>query len=182
MTPKIIPFLLLMVISTNTFAMSIEEAYKAISHKRTVFEGFNSKLDRQKIESLNQLFDLTEQGIVIRVESLNALYEANFPMLEQHLREYRSLNARISALNVPVELKPVQELIYQAIALHQGYFEKKLKDRKQYSQQEIMISRDLHLASQKLHQSFETLVKIYPAETAHNKAAFEDYMCALDFY
>jgi hypothetical protein len=182
---QFILYLLVVMSSLSVFdiqAMSIEEAYQAIPHRRTVFEGYNSKLNKMQIQSLQFMFDLTEQGIMIKVESLDSLFKNDTKQLASHLQEYRALVANISALKMPAELDSVKNMILQAIVLQQGYFENKLKTGQPYSQQEVISSKVLHDASLKLHQAFESLVRIYPSETAHNKAAFEDYLCALDFY
>jgi len=36
-------------------------------------------------------------------------------------------------------------------------------------------------SSGKLHRAYAELLALFPQEDAHNKAAFFDYLCALDF-
>ena len=39
----------------------------------------------------------------------------------------------------------------------------------------------VHRASALLHQAYAELMQLYPGEATHNRDAFYDYLCALDF-
>lgn len=168
-------------ISINAQAMSVVEAYAAIPHQRTVFDGNASRLTKVQVESLKQLFSLAEQGVVIRVEGLRALYSADAASLRKTLNDYRMLTSSLASLKVPSEIKPVQELVLQAIENHHNFFEGKLRDSGTLARRDVSLTAEIHQASQKLHQAYFILMQNFPGEPAINKAAFYDYLCALDF-
>jgi hypothetical protein len=162
-------------------AMTVEEAYAAIPHKRTVFDGNASKLPAAQIDSLKRLFASSDQGVVLRVEGLRALRGAEAPQLRKAINDYRALASAVASLNVSAEIKPAQDLIAQAIADHQRFFEMKLRDSDTLAKRDAALTTEIHQASQKLHRAYDVLMKAFPNEAANNKTAFYDYLCALDF-
>jgi hypothetical protein len=172
-------------VSFAAHAMTVEEAYAAIPHKRTVFDGNASKLSAAQIDSLKRLFASSDQGVVLRVEGLRALRGAAASQLPTQLRkainDYRALASAVASLNVSAEIKPAQDLIAQAIADHQRFFEMKLRDNDTLAKRDAALTTEIHQASQKLHRAYDVLMKAFPNEAASNKTAFYDYLCALDF-
>jgi hypothetical protein len=162
-------------------AMTVEEAYAAIPHKRTVFDGNASKLSAAQIDSLKRLFASSDQGVVLRVEGLRALRGAEAVQLRKAINDYRVLASKVASLNVSAEIKPAQDLIAQAIADHQRFFETKLRDNDTLAKRDAAFTADINQASQKLHRAYDVLMKTFPNEPANNKTAFYDYLCALDF-
>jgi hypothetical protein len=162
-------------------AMTVEEAYAAIPHKRTVFDGNASKLSAAQIDSLKRLFASSDQGVVLRVEGLRALRGAEAVQLRKAINDYRALASAVASLNVSAEIKPAQDLIAQAIADHQRFFEMKLRDNDTLVKRDAALTAEIHQASQKLHRAYDVLMKAFPNEPASNKTAFYDYLCALDF-
>jgi hypothetical protein len=174
-------FLVVTLGSFDAHALSVEEAYAAIPHHRTAFDATASRLSKGQVDSLMRLFALSDKGVVLRVEGLRAIRAADAPRLHQILNDYRALASSLASLNVPSELAPVQELIAQAVAHHQDYFESKLRDSERLARRDAALTADAYQASQKLHQAYDLLMQIFPSEPAVNKAAFYDYLCALDF-
>jgi hypothetical protein len=162
-------------------AMTVEEAYAAIPHKRTVFDGNASRLSAAQIDSLKRLFASSDRGVVLRVEGLRALRGAEAVQLRKAINDYRALASAVASLNVSAEIKPAQHLIAQAIADHQRFFEMKLRDSETLAKRDIAFTADINQASQKLHRAYDVLMKAFPNEAASNKTAFYDYLCALDF-
>jgi hypothetical protein len=167
--------------SLAAHAMTVEEAYAAIPHKRTVFDGNASKLSATHIDSLKRLFTSSDQGVVLRVEGLRALRGADAAQLRKAINDYRALASAVASLNVSAEIKPAQDLIAQAIADHQHFFEMKLRDSDTLAKRDAAFTSDINQASQKLHRAYDVLMKAFPNEAANNKTAFYDYLCALDF-
>jgi hypothetical protein len=82
---------------------------------------------------------------------------------------------RLRKLSPPEKLKPVQQLILQAIEQHRDYF-RRLPDT--HAQERKQMIQQSHRT---LIQAYNTLMRLYPDETPHNRQAFYDYLCALDF-
>jgi sugar-specific transcriptional regulator TrmB len=167
--------------SFTAHAMTVEEAYAAIPHKRTVFAGNVSKLSTTQIDHLKRLFASSDQGVVLRVEGLRALRSADAAALRKTIGDYRVLASAVASLTVSAEIKHAQDLIAQAIADHQRFFEMKLRDSETLAKRDIAFTADINQASQKLHRAYDVLMKAFPNEPASNKTAFYDYLCALDF-
>ena len=111
---KQLSFLFFLVISFSSFdthAVSVEEAYASIPHKRTVFDGSASRLSKVQVDSLTRLFALTEQGIVLRVEGLHALRAGQPQSLCKTIDDYRALVSSLASLNVTSELSLCRSLL-----------------------------------------------------------------------
>ncbi len=164
----------------NTAAQSLspEQAYAAIPHARTVFDVSQSKLSTKNKEALKQLFALCDQGVVLRVEAMQAFAEKDKARLQYASLRYTGLIQAVQSLALPTELKNVQNLIARALQDHQQFYRIK---QEQLGHQAWRLSDEAMQASQKLHQSYANLMQLFPEETAHNRQAFFDYLCALDF-
>ena len=85
---------------------------------------------------------------------------------------------RLGKLKTPSMLEPVYKHIIAAIKQQQSYFA--LMDSKgansRLNQQNLVNN-----SSQHLRAAYSRLMSLYPEETKHNKQAFFDYLCALDF-
>jgi hypothetical protein len=167
--------------SFDAQAMTVEEAYAGIPHKRTVFDGNASKLSAAHIDNLKRLFTSSDQGVMLRVEGLRALRGADAVELRKTIGNYTALANALNSLNVSAEIKPAQVLIAQAIADHQHFFEMKLRDNNTLAKRDAAFTLDINQASQKLHRAYDVLMRAFPNEPAGNKTAFYDYLCALDF-
>jgi hypothetical protein len=169
--------------SLTANALTVEEAYRAIPHNRTVFDAHASKLSAVQINALKQLFDLSDKGVVLRVEGLNAFSSDNLSTIQSVLSGYRTLTSALLSLQAPDEIKPAQDLVLQSIQLHQRYFEARLHEREASDKVELLYRRnpEVGLASQKLQAAYGVLMNRFPNEPAVNQRAFYDYLCALDF-
>ena len=165
----------------SAHAMTVEEAYAAVPHKRSVFVGNLSRLSAAQIDGLKRLFASSDQGVVLRVEGLRALRGADASQLRKVISDYRELASKLALLNASAEIKPAQDLIAQAIANHQHFFEMKLSNNNTLAKRDAAFTADINQASQKLHRAYDVLMKAFPSEPASNKTAFYDYLCALDF-
>ncbi len=164
--------------------MSVEEAYRAIPHHRTVFDASGARMENVERIFLEQFFSLVDSAIVQRVEMLSYLQSGG--QRGQVWRKSGSLFNDLNALNVPPTLRPVYGLVSEAITEQRKYLDEwyqAFTDGKPYTYR----FRDnpnhslVTSSSQKLHQAYDGLMKLYPQESDQNKAAFFDYLCALDF-
>ena len=150
-------------------AMSVEEAYQAIPHQRTVFDKGAATMNPQERDFLDEFFWLTDMGILVRVEALKG---GNTP--EETAARYQKLEAKFQDLKVPGPLRKVYDLVEGAVKDQRDFLA--LSPRPDFHNHRLIQS-----ASGKLHQAYSELMKLYPKEGQNNKQAFYDYLCALDF-
>jgi len=157
--------------------MSVDAAYKAIPHKQTTFNPGLAKMDMDERQFLEHLFELTDTAMVQRVQAMMRLQEdTNLVAFENN---YNIILSQLNQLDVPAELKPVYKLVEQAILEQMLYLEqwKEAGAQVQFNSHAPLVQT----SHRKLIQAHELLVQSFPTETAHNKAAFFDHLCALDF-
>ena len=134
-------------------AMSVDEAYASIPHRRTVFDRRAALMPADEADGLVRLFALVDRAIVARVTKTG---------YEPLLAELRAL-----ALALPARLQPVQRLVVEAVVAERAYLDGE--------------ASAVHTASARLHEAYGQLMRLYPEEGAQNRDAFFDYLCALDF-
>ncbi len=155
-----------LLLTSASFSMTVEEAYRSIPHARTAFLSDDSKLPQDEKRALVTLFEIVDEAIVLRVEALRS----RSAMQE----EYALLKARLASMAVPLKLQNVRELVLGAVKDQESYLKKKPR-------QVNASDKAVSAASGKLHTAYGELMGLYPNENAHNKQAFFDYLCALDF-
>ena len=161
--------------------MTVEEAYAAIPHHRTVFSQHSSKLAPAQVRSLSQLFAWSDQGTVLRVQALRDLRAGRLQDVRRTMDGYRTLIATLASSQPAAEIKPVQLLVLEAIQGHQRFFERKLQQSANPARIDASFTPEVHQASEKLRRAYGLLMNNFPNEPSINKAAFYDYLCALDF-
>lgn len=167
--------------SLESEALTVEEAYASIPHQRTVFDRSASQLSRAQVEGLTQLFALSDRGTVLRVAGIRAFRAGQLNDFRRAMDGYPTLIEALKSLNVPGEMKPVQELVLQAVQAHQRFFEAKVKASNALAKRDLGFTPEVHEASRKLHHAYNLLMKMFPNESGVNKTAFFDHLCALDF-
>jgi hypothetical protein len=163
--------------------LTVEQAYQAIPHNRTVFDVRTSALSTSQSSALKQLFDLADRGIVLRVQGLRTLQSENSGDDHGVLAGYLTLQNALASLQVPAEIELAKRLVQQSIQLHQQFFATQFRDKQSSGKTDLGIrqNREVQLASQKLIAAYGSLMKAFPNEPAVNRQAFYDYLCALDF-
>jgi hypothetical protein len=157
-------------------AADIEAAYRAIPHRRTVFDGAAAKMSPEERAYLQQLFEIVDLGIVERVETLTWLQSDR--SLKRSAENYARAQSQLSALTVPRRLASVHRLIAAAMAEQRAALEE---------WQTAAVPADLAKhplvasSSDKLRKAYAELMALFPQEGINNQAAFFDYLCALDF-
>ena len=176
-------FILMVHSAANASELTVEEAYQAIPHKRTVFDTKASTLSTLQADALQQLFDLADRGIVLRVQGLRTLHSTSSSGDHSVLLGYRSLASSVTSLRVPAEIESARNLVLQSLQLHQQYFATQFHTKQSGGKPDTALrqNRDVTQASQKLIAAYGSLIKAFPNETALNRQAFYDYLCALDF-
>jgi hypothetical protein len=143
---------MLMLLARSAAAMSVDEAYAAIPHRRTVFDRRAATMSAGEADGLEQLFALVDRAIVARVTRSG----------------HEAILADLRALDLPERLRRVQALVIDAVVAERAY----LVDGNQGAVQ---------AASAHLHEAYAELMRLFPGEDANNRDAFYDYLCALDF-
>jgi hypothetical protein len=159
----------------------VEEAYAAIPHHRTVFDRSSSKLSPAQVGSLTQLFAGSDQATVLRVQAMRDLRAGRLQDVRKAMDSYRALLASLGSAQPTADVKPAQTLIVEAIQDHQRFFEGKLRQTTDPTRIDLGFTPEVHQASQKLRRAYDVLMRAFPNEPGINKAAFYDYLCALDF-
>ena len=180
---RILPCLLVAVVTVAlpSRAMSPEEAYAAIPHARTTFDAGASKLSRTQAESLQRLFVLSDEGVVLRVEGMRAQRSRNAAELKRVLLAYDALIGRLQAQQFAAEVAPARDLVVKALLDQKRFIASKPEGGMQFAAKELATTREVTQASGNLHRAYELLMKAFPGEVARNKSSFFDYLCALDY-
>ncbi len=164
------------VFSATLQAMSVEDAYQTIPHRRTVFDPSQSNIPQDEKTFLAQFFGLLDQAVTLRVETFEQIHkQENAAELEPR---YQKLLNQLEALTPPSQLKKVHQEVLSAIQEQRDF----LLDLKNHSgQQDAAQHPKVKSSSERLRKAYDTLMLRYPKETEQNKNAFFDYLCALDF-
>jgi len=158
------------------WAMTVEEAYRAIPHRRTIFALEAAKMSQGERQHLSQLFQLVDQAIVERVQMLIWLQTGG--RRGAPATRYDEILSHLKRMSVPARLANVHRLVEEAIEEQRAALE-------EWRSAGLPASLAAHVrvdrSSQKLRQAYGELMQLFPKEEAHNQNAFFDYLCALDF-
>ena len=162
-------------------ALTPDEAYAAIPHRRIAFDASASTLTKPQAESLKRLFGLSDQGVVLRVEGMRAVSAGNAAEVARILSQYDALLASLRSLDVSAEVAGARDLVVQAVADQRRFLASQRAETYKFPSKEIAMSPDVRQASDKLQRAYGLLMKAFPGERARNKDAFFDHLCALDY-
>jgi hypothetical protein len=173
---------------SSAFAISVEDAYRAIPHRYTPFESKSVKMNPADGSFLQEFFRLLNLAIVERVQT-QAWFQSNGKKgtaFSNYQRVTNSVIAQLEALAVPDKLKAVNRSVIEALKDQAAYFEEwqRLLSRREPFKHALGAGPHhprILSASQKLHDAYGRLMQVYPQETERTKQAFFDHLCALDF-
>lgn len=154
----------------------VEAAYRAIPHRRTVFDVETAKMSPDERAFLRQLFELVDLGIVERVETLSSLKSNR--RSEPSAANYERVLSQLNSLSIPPRLGSVHRLIADAMKEQRAALE---EWRKSAVPADLARHPLVASSSGKLRRAYAELLALFPQEGAQNKAAFFDYLCAMDF-
>jgi hypothetical protein len=174
---------------THAAAMTIDEAYRAIPHQRTIFEDRSPGIDPKEAPFLREFFEQVDLAMVARVRTLMWFQSdggrgAPFHQYEERIGE---VLGHLKAMRVPGRLVGPHRLVIEAIEGQRHYFAEwqAARDQGQPFQPRLVKGGGGHpliqSSSGKLIAAYNALVRLHPQATAHNRQAFFDYLCALDF-
>lgn len=155
-------------------SLSVAQAYRAIPHGKTTFDVSSANIPEDEAMALGQLFAIVDRAVVERVETLQRMKTGDFSSAGSN---YPELLRQLQNLEVPEKQQRARQLILEAVNEQYANFG-------QWQQAGGAISfRDPYIISshRKLIGAYRWLLKAYPNATPHNKKAFFDHLCALDF-
>ena len=178
----------LLLSGASFYAITVEEAYRAIPHRYTPFESTQVKMSPKDAAVLQEFFRLVNLAIVERVQA-QAWFQSNgkrgvaFP---NYQRSTDGLIVQLEALTIPEALKAVHRDVIDALKDQRAYLEEwqraVLKGEPfRYPPGASPHHPRVLSSSQKLQQAYGRLIHLYLQETERTKQAFFDHLCALDF-
>ncbi len=156
---------------------AIRTAYRAIPHRRTVFDKGAAKMSTDEKTYLDDFFRLVDSAMVERVQmaqwiSSGGRQGKNTAKYDLILEELKALDPPSSSLN------KLQDLVIEAIVEQRALLDEwKESERAQFPKNNPRVRK----ASSQLRRAYSLLLKQFPREGPHNREAFFDYLCALDF-
>lgn len=164
--------------------LTVEEAYKAIPHRQTTFDPERGELTEIDKQYLQELFGIVDLAMAQRVQTLNWFYTegqsgSSFDVYEANVQ---NLISQLDSLEPPKKLKRVHELVKDAVMEQMEYFQgvrEEVEEKGSYK-----FDRNNTLVGQshrKLINAYNRLVNAFPEAGGHNRQAFFDHLCALDF-
>ena len=178
----------LLLSGASFYAISVEEAYRAIPHRYTTFETTQVKMSPKDAAVLQEFFRLVNLAIVERVQA-QAWFQSNgkrgvaFP---NYQRSTDGLIVQLEGLIIPEALKAVRRDVIDALKDQRAYFEEWQRAVRKGEPFRYPPGASPHhprvlSSSQKLQQAYARLIHLYLQETERIKQAFFDHLCALDF-
>jgi hypothetical protein len=154
----------------------ITQAYRAIPHRRTRYTASRSKLDEADSRFLAELLRWVDFGVVARVGALQGLHSRSD--VNEQVEELNSIATQIEALAVPPRALDAAHMIVDALDEQRAALESwHRKGLPAHLQDDPRVRRSSRL----LRNAYGQLMSSYAEEIKHNKQAFFDHLCALDF-
>lgn len=167
--------------------MTIDQAYKAIPHVRTQYDPKQSTLPDAEKAYLDHLFFVTDLALQKRMMMLHYFSKTREEAyLKTYNTEIGNMISTFSLMPAPTEqLKSVEQTLITALRQQQKFFNDwaASKGTGQYERLQKNHTSELLVISShnNLISVYNMLNQLYPQETEHNKKAFYDHLCALDF-
>jgi hypothetical protein len=161
---------------------SVEEAYAAIPHRRTVFDFEGSSVPPIEADYLRIVFHLLDQGTRLRVAAYRDLYRRGASEARP-VDRYTELISRVESLAPPLHLGPYRDAVLRALKDQRAVFEEWTRAGAGFSfRDRIAEHPKVRSASQALQQAYGLLMSRYgTSESRRNRDALFDVHCALDF-
>ena len=162
-------------------ALTADEAYSAIPHRRTLYEPPASTAAPDKARELGRLFTLTDEGVVLRVEGMRAQRARDAAQVRSVVQRYDALIAKLEGEKFAPEVARARDLIAEGVRMHRKYLASRPAGGMTFVRNELTAAPDVTQASRKLIGAYQLLMAAFPKEAARNKTAFYDHLCALDY-
>ncbi len=157
--------------------MGVDEAYRAIPHERTQFLRQRAHMPDAEADYLDNLFALVDLAVVERVQTQRWMQSGG--RRGEDRANHGAILRELKDLAVPDRLIAVHRLVVEAIGEQHDYFElwRSNQGVNRFDHRHPLIQG----SHRKLIDVYNRLIRLYPSENGHNKKAFYDHLCALDF-
>jgi hypothetical protein len=161
--------------------MSVEQAYAAIPHRRTVWVERDSSVPPEEKAYLRVIFQVVDEAIAVRVTGLQSFSSERFDSVDVD-GQFDRLISFARTMPVPARLTSYHNDILTALSSDRQFFSDWKSQGVSFPfAQQIAGHASVQAASAAAHAAYGELMSKYPSENAGNKDAFFDYHCALDF-
>ena len=168
---------------TLNLDLSVDAAYAAIPHRRTAMSFAVSNMPDKDKRFLEVAFHVIDQAIRLRVTAYQKFSRGEVGD-SQSLSDMGRLVDYLQNTEAPASLSSYQARLLQALSDQRAFFEEWQTQGQQFQYgrpQTIGTHPKVQSASTALREAYGILMETYPGEGNHNKDAFFDYHCALDF-
>jgi hypothetical protein len=161
--------------------LSVDQAYAAIPHRRTVWDNSSSAIPADEKVYLRNIFQAMDVGVTVRVAALQNFSAGRFDGADP-VAQYDQLIEFVRGMAVPGPLAGYHQKILDGFTGQRQLFADWKSQREQFPfAQRIGDHPGARNASNALRAAYGELMAKYPDESPSNKDAFFDYHCALDF-
>ena len=161
--------------------MSVEDAYAAIPHRRTVWDDADTTVPPAEADYLKTMFQVMDDAVALRVAGQQNYSRGQFDSPDI-VGQYDRLIEFTRANAAPSGLSNFQQDVLTALSDQRQIFADWYSQRGQFPYAgQPYTSPNATTASGALHSAYNELMSRYPGESASNKEAFYDYPCAMDF-
>ncbi len=161
--------------------IGVEDAYKAIPHRRTIWTEDGSTIPANEKAYLKVMFQVLDKAVAMRVVSMRDYSNGEFERVDADA-EYGLLIKYIEEMDVPPKLavyhKDIRAVLYEQQYVFRAW---KTYGRDFWEKERADGFAGLRTSSAKTQAAYGELMAKYPGESEQNKDAFYDYHCALDF-
>jgi len=166
---------------TFNVGLTVEQAYAAIPHRRTVWSDADSNASSAEKAYLKTMFEVLDQATAARVAGLQN-YAAGHSDYSDPDAEYEQLITFVQSMTPPPKLATYHTLVLQGLTNQRQFFTEWKAKADHFGYPQIVSTHPaVQRASGALRSAYQELMRRFPAEAQTNKDAFFDYHCALDF-
>lgn len=176
---NILLWLSLGLFSIGGHTLTVEEAYRQIPHAQTTYLSSKSNLDKALNTDLERMFALVDQGVVARFESYRNLY--NSKSAQSGIKSYKKVIADLTELKVAKSLHTIKKTIIDSMTTQVLYLEEWSRNQENKNTPFNPGHPQVQKSSNSLRAAYARLTSLFPKESEHNRKAFFDHLCALDF-
>jgi hypothetical protein len=161
--------------------LSVDQAYAAIPHRRTVWNDADSTASSAEKDYLKTIFEVLDQATAVRVAGMQN-YAAGHSDYSDPDSQYEQLITFTQSMTPPPKLATYHSYVLQGLTNQRQFFTEWKAKAENFGYPQIVSTHPaVQRASGALRSAYQELMRRFPAETQTNKDAFFDYHCALDF-
>lgn len=168
--------------TASSHALTVDESYAALKAKRFAFDAKSFSYGKAEGESLERMFKLVDQGVVLRAETLRAADAGNVAEVKTLLLRYDALVVSLQKDSAPGALAPVRDRIIEALRDQRKFIADRSRQDARIVHQEFRTSPEIRDASRTLAAARQHLFASFPKAGRANLQAFRASLHALDYF